>query len=126
MANQPITTAAASLGASGLDDLLTFVMDRFIGVKRNRMPILGLINTDASAAVANKGDTVNVHIAPEVSSKLLTDGDAKELDDSVGSNVAVTLNKRRYSAFSLTQLAQALSSGPGVLQASWMPESLAF
>ena len=115
MADAPITSGAASLGASGLDNLLTFVEDTFIGPKRNRMPILGFINSDASEMVAQRGQTVNVHIHPEVSSRLLTDGDSLVADDDVGSTVAVTLNKHRYSKFSFTQIAQAMMSSPDVL-----------
>ena len=116
MADSPITTGASSLGASGLDNLLTFFADQFLGLKRNRMPILSYINTNASEKVEEMGQTVNVPIHPEVSSRLLTDGDAIVKDDDVGSKVAVTLNKHRYSAFSMTQIAQAMETG-GVLPA---------
>lgn len=115
MADAPITTGASSLGASGLKDLLTFVSDMFIQAKRNRVRVLNMINTQASADLATRGQTVNVHLAPTITSRLLTDGNAKVLDDDVGTNVACTLNKHRYSAFSLTQIAQAMKSGPGVL-----------
>lgn len=109
MANAPITSAAGSLGSSGLGSLLTYFGDRFLAVKRNRGRLLNYINTDASAQVAQKGQTVNVPIAGTTSTSLLTDGNAVTLDDTGGTFSAVTLNKHRYAALSFTQIGEALS-----------------
>lgn len=119
MANAPITSAAASLGSSGLNSLLTYFMDSFESQKRNRNSILIHCNTDASALVAQQGQTVTIPLYATTASSLITDGDAIVGDDSTGSTSSVTLNKHRATKFSLTQVAQALDGNKvvnGLLQ----------
>ena len=108
MANQAITSGSTSLGASGLNSLLTFFLASFRAIKRNAGRPLNYVNTDASALVSSEGQTVTVPLYPTAASSLLTDGSAVTQDDSVGSSVSVTLNKHRVTKFSLTEIASAL------------------
>lgn len=108
MANQAITSGSTSLGASGLNSLLTFFMDSFRAIKRNTGRPLNYINSNASADLASEGQTVTIPLYPTTTSALLTDGAAVVQDDSVGSNTSVTLNKHRVTKFSLTEIARAL------------------
>lgn len=108
MANAPMTSLAASLGASGANVLLRYLASQVIAAGRNIGTPLKYIN-DVSEAVAQKGEKVGVFKQPDVASALLTDGNAKVLDDTPGTTVDVTLNKHRYQAMSMTQIAQALA-----------------
>jgi len=83
-------------------------MAKFRTAKRSHTRVLNYINTDASAVVAQQGQTVTIPLYPTSSSSLVTDGNALVSDDSVGSSVSITLNKHRAVKFSLTQVAQAL------------------
>lgn len=108
MANQAITSGATSLGASGLNSLLTLFMADFRTQKRNIGSPLTFMNNDASKVIASQGQTVTLPIYPTTASSLLIDGQAVASDDNVGTNVSVTLNKHRYVKFSLTQMARML------------------
>jgi len=103
-----INTGSTSLGSSGLNALMTVLSDQFVQAGRCWNPALKFC-MDVSPEVGEKGQAVNVNIAPDVQSKLLTDGNAKENDDSVGSSVTVTLDKHRYCSFSMTQMAGAVT-----------------
>ena len=107
MADQPITSAAASLGSSGANTLLRYLETQFVRAARNTgMPMK--FTMDVSGAVASKGNQVGVYIAPDITSSLLTDGSAATQDDTPGTTSNVTLNRHRYTKFSLTQVARAL------------------
>ena len=107
MADLPITTATASLGTTGADTLLRFLATQFVRIGRNMSNPLRYV-MDVSAEIASVGQTVGVYVAPEVSSALLTDGNAKSLNDSAGTTANVTLNRNRISSFSLTTMARAM------------------
>lgn len=111
MANQAITSGATSLGASGLNSLLTFFWDSFITVKRNQGNPLQYLNGDISSVVAEEGQNVTVPLYPTITTNLTTDGSTVTQDDSVGSNVTITLNKHRTTKWSFTQVARALDGG---------------
>lgn len=108
MANQAINSSAAGLGSAGLNSLLTFFQAKFRAIKRIAGRPLDYVNMDASELVAVEGQTVTLPLYPTTASSLLVDGQAVVMDDNVGSNVQVTLNKHRVTKFSLTQLARAL------------------
>jgi hypothetical protein len=113
VADAVITTASASLGATGLKSLMTLLADEFIKAARNRGRIVKYVNTQAaSRAVAQFGDTARIILAPDTASApLLTDGNDLVLDDNPGTSVDVVLNKHRTAAFGYTQIAQALDGG---------------
>jgi hypothetical protein len=108
MADAVITTT--SLGSGGLKSLMTLLAGDFISALRNRGRVLTAVNTQAgSGAVAAFGDTARVVLAPDnLTTNVLTDGNTKVLDDTVGSSIDVVLNKHRVAAFGYTQIAEAL------------------
>lgn len=107
MADLTINSTAGSQGSSGANRLMRFIATQFIRSARNRGGPTRFI-TDVSDAVANRGNIVAVPVAPNVTSRLLTDGSASVLDDDTGSTVNVTLNRHRYSKFSMTSVERAL------------------
>ncbi len=108
MADQPITTGAGSLGASGANVLLRFLSTQIVRGARIANGPLRFIS-DVSGDLATVGQSVGVYVSPSKTSRLLTDGSAKVLDDDTGSTVNVTLNKQRYSAMSITTIARAMA-----------------
>lgn len=102
-----------NLGNSGLKSLMTLLADNFIKAARNRGRILKYIRTqNESTAVAQFGDTARVLLSPDnVVVNDLTDGNSKVLDNTTGSSVDIVLNKHKYCAFGMTQIAQALDGG---------------
>lgn len=110
MADLPISSGTTSLGASGLNSILTYFHGSFNSIKRNRGSVLNYVNSDVSQDVAVQGGSVTIPLYPTTTSTLLVDGSALASDDSVGSFQTVTLNRHRATKFSLTQMAQALSS----------------
>ena len=64
---------------------------------------------DVSSSVSSLGSVVAVPIAANRTSRLLTDGNATVMDDDAGTSVNVTLNKHRYSKFSITGMGKALA-----------------
>jgi len=107
MANQDITSQSASLGATGANVLLRFLTTEFVRAARDwGGPIRYVM--DVSPALSAMGQKVGVRVAPNVTSRLLTDGSAKTLDDDTGTTVDVTLNRTRYCAFGITDVAAAM------------------
>lgn len=107
MANQPITSAAASIGSSGANVQVTYLSDLVIEARRNQGSPLRYV-TDVSADIMGQGDTCKVWSAPNSTSRLLTDGSSITKDDDVGSSQTVTINKQRYKAMSMTTVAAAM------------------
>jgi len=107
VANQPITSAAASIGSSGANVQVQYLSDLVIEARRNQGSPLRFV-TDVSGDIMEQGDTCKVWSAPNQTSRLLTDGSAITKDDDVGSSQTVTINKHRYKALSMTTVAAAL------------------
>ncbi len=107
MADQDISSQSASLGATGANVLLRFLTDEFVKAARDWGGPLRYV-MDVSPALAKQGQKVGVRVAPNVNSRLLVDGSAKTLDDDTGTTVDVTLNRTRYSAFGVTDVAAAM------------------
>jgi hypothetical protein len=107
VANQPITTAAGSIGSSGANVQVQYLSDLVIEARRNQGSPLRFV-TDVSADIMGQGDTCKVWSAPNATSRLLTDGAAIVKDDDVGSSQTVTINKQRYKALSMTTVAAAM------------------
>lgn len=107
MADQDITSQATSLGASGANVLLRFLTTEFVRSARDWGGPLKYV-MDVSSDLATVGQKVGVRVAPNVTSRLLTDGQSKILDDDAGTTVDVTLNRTRYCAFGVTDVAAAM------------------
>ncbi|HEY3320872.1 MAG TPA: hypothetical protein VGP72_10445 [Planctomycetota bacterium] len=105
MADAPIVISG--LNSSGANVLLRFLADEFVQAGRNIGSPLKFV-TDVSAQVASKGEKVGVIVAPTLTSALLTDGNAKVLDDTGPTTADVTLDKHRTVNFGYTQIASAL------------------
>ncbi len=104
MADQDIT----SVNLGTMKALLTFLSTMFVVVGRNASsPLKAFMNV--SDQVATVGQAVNIMVGTPVTSALLTDGSNIVLNNSVGTGATVTLNRYRYIAFGVTQLAEALS-----------------
>jgi hypothetical protein len=108
------STAAGSLGSSGLGALVTFFGDRALAVKRNRGGLLSVVNRNYENQVATVGTAVNVPIITAASTTLLTDGSSVSRDDTIGTFKALTLNKYRTYTFSFSQVAQAIAGNSPV------------
>ena len=107
MADQDISSQSTSYGASGANVLLRFLSQSFVRSSRNWGGPLRYV-MDVSPALLKRGQKVGVRVAPNIQSRLLNDGSAKTLDDDTGTTVDVTLNRIRYTAFGVTDVAAAM------------------
>jgi len=105
----------SSFGSSGTNIIMTFIADQFIKSLRSRVRVLNLVKS-VGDSLSNGGETVNVPLAPTISSNLLTDGNAVTLDDTSGTSKAITLNKHRYCAYGETLIALAKTGNTSAVQ----------
>lgn len=107
MANQPITSAAGSIGSSGANVQVTYLSDLVVRARKNRGGPLRMV-TDVSADIEEQGASCQVWSAPNLTSRTLNDGASIVRDDDTGSSATVTINRLRYSAFAMTTVAAAM------------------
>lgn len=106
-----ITSATAGIGATGMNTIMTVLADTFLGVKRNRGPILRYCNT-AGEGVGVPHGTVRFMVPPAGTTPIdATDGTGPAYDDTIAVSKDVTLSVHKSVRFGFSQIEQTLGGG---------------
>ena len=116
MAAGPVTVAAASLGATGMNVLLRMISQEVIAKRRSRgLPILAC-NTSAPNIPGSLGDTVIVPLSSQPAAvRNLVDGNDFIADDDVEVSATVCLDNHHYTRIQISELARTQSDPVGLM-----------
>lgn len=116
MSNAIITSASASLGASGVGSIMTVLADEFLKAKRQRGHAINYCNTRGTVMGESKIlGTVRFMVPPSGSSiSDETDGVTPDSVNTISNSKDVTLSVHKTAVVEFSQIAQTLDGGRSI------------
>jgi hypothetical protein len=116
MSNAIITSASASLGASGVGSIMTVLADEFLAAKRQRGHVLKYCNTEGTLEGESKLFGVVRFMVPPSGSTVSdeTDGVTPDAVNTIATSKDVTLNVHKTVVFEFSQIGQTLDGGRSI------------